>query len=100
MGRKSSFAGIYLLHNIYNSKVYIGESGNVLRRLSEHRCSTNSPIYKMVLQTLFLLFLNLNLLNQERWIQIIVQIEKNIISESLKPMIQSMVIISKKNNGI
>lgn len=46
MGRKSSFAGIYLLRNIYNSKVYIGESGNVLRRLSEHRCSTNSPIYK------------------------------------------------------
>ena len=46
MGRKSSFAGVYMFYHIYNHKVYIGESGNVLRRLNEHRCSETSSVYK------------------------------------------------------
>ena len=46
MGRKSSFAGVYMFYHIYNHKVYIGESGNVLRRLNEHRCSETSSIYR------------------------------------------------------
>lgn len=45
MGRKSSFAGVYMLVEMGTGKFYIGESANVLRRITEHTTSKNSPMY-------------------------------------------------------
>lgn len=45
MGRKESFAGVYMLVEMGTGKFYIGESANVLRRITEHTTSKNSPMY-------------------------------------------------------
>ena len=47
MGREKSFAGVYMMLHKKNGKMYIGESGNVLRRFVEHRTNKNSIIYKL-----------------------------------------------------
>lgn len=47
MSRKNSFAGVYMFLNVYTKKVYIGESRNILRRLVDHRCTSNSIIHQL-----------------------------------------------------
>jgi len=47
MGKLKSFAGVYMLYNTVNGMKYIGESGNVLRRLTEHKTDSNSPIHQI-----------------------------------------------------
>lgn len=47
MSRKNSFAGVYMFLNVYTKKVYIGESRNILRRLVDHRCTSNSIIHQI-----------------------------------------------------
>lgn len=47
MGRTSSFAGVYMLMNLDERKAYIGESGNVLRRITEHSADSRSIVCKL-----------------------------------------------------
>lgn len=55
MKRKNPIAAIYMLTNIENGKIYIGETNDILSRISSHRCTPrrkkkyiNTPIEKAI----------------------------------------------------